>query len=160
MSAPRSDAPGSTAAREIVLTRVFDAPRDLVFKAFTDPKHIGLWWGPNGFTTTTHSMDVRPGGAWRFVMHGPDGTDYPNKVVYGEVVRPELLSWAHGADDDGPPLFHATVTFEDVGGKTRVTMRSIFPTAAVRDRTVKEHGAIEGGRQTLERLAQYLSKAA
>ena len=158
MSATRSDVTGASADREIVITRVFDAPRALVFEAFTDAKHIGEWWGPNGFTTTTYEMDVRPGGAWRYVMHGPDGTDYSNKMVYSEVVKPERLAYAHGTDDDGPPLFHATITFEDQGGKTLVTLHSIFPTAAIRDRTVKEFGAIEGGKQTLERLAKYLAK--
>ena len=157
MAATRSDAPAAATDREIVIQRVFDAPRALVFEAFTDAKHIGEWWGPNGFTTTTYEMDVRPGGAWRYVMHGPDGTDYSNKTVYSEVVKPERLVYAHGADDDGPPLFHATITFEDRGGKTLVTLRSIFATAAIRDRTVKEFGAIEGGKQTLERLAKYLA---
>jgi uncharacterized protein YndB with AHSA1/START domain len=157
MSAVKNSAASSTQDREIVIARVFDAPRALVFEAFTDAKHIGEWWGPNGFTTTTAEMDVRPGGAWRYVMHGPDGTDYSNKIVYSEVVKPERLAYAHGADDDGPPHFHATVTFEEQGGKTLVTLRSIFPTAAARDRTVKEFGAIEGGKQTLERLARYLA---
>ena len=157
MSATRSDAPASTADREIVISRVFDAPRALVFEAFTDPKHIGEWWGPNGFTTTTSEMDVRPGGAWRYVMHGPDGTDYSNKIVYSEVVKPERLAYAHGADDGGPPLFHATVTFQEQGSKTLVTLHSIFPTAAIRDRTGREFGAIEGGHQTLARLARYLA---
>ena len=158
MCAAKNSAPSPTQDREIVTTRVFDAPRALVFEAFTDAKHIGEWWGPNGFTTTTYEMDVRPGGAWRYVMHGPDGTDYSNKMVYSEVVKPERLAYAHGADDDGPPLFHATVTFEDQGGKTLVTLRSIFPTAAIRDRTEKEVGAIEGARQTLARLADHLAR--
>ncbi len=157
MPATGNDAITSTTDREIVIQRVFDAPRALVFEAFTDPRHIGEWWGPNGFTVTTRSIDVRPGGSWRFVMHGPDGTDYPNSIEYGEVVRPERIAWAHGTGDGGPPLFHASVTFEDQGGKTLVTLRSVFPTAAIRDRTVKESGAIEGGKQTLARLAQYLA---
>jgi uncharacterized protein YndB with AHSA1/START domain len=75
--------------REIAMTRVFDAPRELVFKAYTDPALTPQWWGPRGFTTTVDQMDVRPGGVWRFVMHGPDGTDYPNKIVYTETVRSE-----------------------------------------------------------------------
>ena len=157
MSATGSDAPVSTADREIVIQRVFDAPRALVFEAFTDAKHIGEWWGPNGFTITTRSMDVRPGGVWRFVMHGPDGTDYPNSIAYSEVVKPERIAWAHGADDGGPPHFLASVTFTEQGGKTLVTLRSVFPTAALRDKTVEEHDAIEGGKQTLARLAQYLA---
>jgi uncharacterized protein YndB with AHSA1/START domain len=158
MSAVKSSAASATQDREIVTTRVFDAPRALVFEAFTDPEHISEWWGPNGFTTTTFEMDVRPGGTWRFVMHGPDGTDYGNKVVYSEVVKPERLAYAHGFDDDRPPLFDATITFEDQGDRTLVTLRSIFPSAAIRDRTVKEVGAVEGAKQTLARLADYLAR--
>src|SRR5262245_3424249 len=82
--------------REIVISRTFDAPPDLVFQAWTDPKRIGRWWGPRGFTITTFEMDVRPGGVWRYLMHGPDGTDYPNKVVYLEIVRPERIVCDHG----------------------------------------------------------------
>ena len=76
---------GETAQRELVITRIFDAPRELVWRAWTDPKHVAQWWGPNGFTNTIHEMDVRPGGVWRFVMHGPDGVDYANKIVFGEI---------------------------------------------------------------------------
>ena len=80
-----------SADREIIATRVFDAPRELVFKMWTDPKHVGRWWGPRGFTTTIHEMDVKPGGIWRLTMHGPDGRDYKNKVVFLEVEEPERL---------------------------------------------------------------------
>jgi uncharacterized protein YndB with AHSA1/START domain len=89
---PASSASSTTADREIVVTRVFDAPRELVFDAFTDPAHISNWWGPDGFTTTTHEMDVRPGGTWRFVMHGPDGVDYDNIIVYREITSPSVSS--------------------------------------------------------------------
>lgn len=81
----------STADREIGTTRIFNAPRELVGKAWADPKHVALWWGPNGFTNTISEMSVKPGGTWRFVMHGPDGTDDPNKIVFLEVVKPERL---------------------------------------------------------------------
>lgn len=154
MTAP-IDNPSATADREIVQQRVFEAPREMVFDAFTRLEHIGHWWGPNGFTTTTDEMDVRPGGVWRFTMHGPDGTDYPNKIVYHEVVRPERLAYAHG-DGDGPAWFEVTVTFEEQDGKTTLTMRSVFPSAEIRDALVKKANAIEGGRQTLARLAAYL----
>jgi uncharacterized protein YndB with AHSA1/START domain len=149
----------NTADREIVLTRTFDAPRELVFKAWTDREQIGHWWGPNGFTTTTHEMDVRPGGVWRFIMHGPDGVDYPNRIVYQEIVSPERLAYSHGGGRDGDSVdFHATVTFAKHGAGTRLTLRMVFPSAVERDRVVKEYGAIEGGTQTLERLALYLAK--
>ena len=144
----------SLADREIAGKRVFDAPRELVFDAFTDPEHIGQWWGPNGFTTTTFEMDVRPGGVWRFVMHGPDGTDYQNKIVYLEIDRPARLVYDHVTG----PLFHVTVTFEDIDGKTEVTMRALFATAELRNKVAKDYGAIEGMHQTLARLADYVSR--
>ena len=153
-----AQAEDSTADREIVITRVFDAPRERVFDAFTDREHVGRWWGPTGFTTTTHEKDVRPGGVWRFIMHGPDGVDYPNRISYIEVARPERLVYDHGDDSGGEPKFHVTITFADEGGRTRLTMRSLFPTAAARDFVVREFKAIEGGNQTLGRLAEHLAK--
>ncbi len=149
----------STADREIVTKRTFDAPRELVFKAWTDPEHIGEWWGPTGFTTTTSEMDVRPGGTWRFIMHGPDGVDYPNLVTYIEVEPPERLVYTHGDDDgDMSVQFVTTVTLVDRGGKTELTMQALFATAAERDRVIAEVGAIEGANQTLGRLAEYLAQ--
>jgi uncharacterized protein YndB with AHSA1/START domain len=158
MDAKRNSSIEETADREIVLTRVFDAPRELVWEAWTDPKHVVNWWGPRGFTTTIEKMDVRPGGVWKHVMHGPDGTDYPNSSVFKEVVKPERIVYSHGGGKKGEPGAHfvATWTFEALGDKTRVTMRGVFDTAADRDRVVKEYGAIEGGKQTLERFAEYL----
>jgi uncharacterized protein YndB with AHSA1/START domain len=150
-------AEGSTADREVVITRLLDAPRERVFEAWTDPQQVGQWWGPTGFTTTIHEMDVRPGGVWRFIMHGPDGKDWPNWVRYHEVVRPERLVYDHGGERSEPE-FHVTVTFADEGGRTRLTMRSVFPTAAARDYVVREFGAIEGGNQTLDRLTAYLAQ--
>src|SRR5882672_2745830 len=114
-----------TTDREITATRIFDAPRELVFEAWTDPKHIAQWWGPNGFTNTIHSMDVRPGGEWDFIMHGPDGTNYKNKNVYLEVVRPERLVYDHATW----PVHRVTVTFDDLGEKTRLTMQMLFESA-------------------------------
>jgi uncharacterized protein YndB with AHSA1/START domain len=147
----------ATADREIVITRVFDAPRSLVFDAWTDPRHIASWWGPKGFTTTIHHMDVRPGGEWRFMMHGPDGVDYPNKIVYLEIAKPERLVYDHG--DEGQRHFRVTITFEEQAGKTRLTMRSLFPSAAERDEVVTKYHAIEGGNQTLDRFGAYLESA-
>jgi uncharacterized protein YndB with AHSA1/START domain len=153
MNESNNDVTG-TADREIVTERVFDAPRELVYKAWTDPEHVAQWWGPNGFTNTIHEMDVRPGGVWRFIMHGPDGTDYKNEIEYLEVVKPELLVYLHGST----PKFHVTVNFEDQNGKTKVTMRMLFDTAEQRDKTVKTFGAIEGAKQTFERLGQHLAR--
>jgi uncharacterized protein YndB with AHSA1/START domain len=158
--AAESDAPASS-DREIVATRVFDAPRELVFKVWTDPAHIGQWWGPRGFTTTTYAMDVRPAGVWRFRMHGPDGVDYQNKITYLEVVEPERIVYTHGGDEDGEPVhFQVTATFEEHGGKTRLTMRMLFPSAAARVFTIEKYGADEGLEQTLDRLGEYASKLA
>ncbi len=147
----------TTSDREIIITRVFDAPRNLVFDAWTDPQHVGSWWGPTGFTTTTHEIDVRPGGVWRFIMHGPDGTDYPNKIVYLEITKPERLVYHHG-DEGQRGYFHVTITFTDEGGKTRLTMRSLFATAEERQMVVTKYHAIEGGNQTLDRFGEHLAK--
>src|SRR5262245_19575549 len=151
------------AAREIDVERVFDSPRELVWEAWVDPKQVDLWWGPRGFTTTTHEMDVRPGGVRRLTMVGPDGSEFVNKSVYKEVVRPERLVFAHsgGGEDRTGVSFEATVTFEDLGNnRTRVTMRSLFPSAEMRGMVVREFNAIEGGRQTLERLGEHVEARA
>src|SRR5262249_44544159 len=104
----------STADREIVVTRLFDAPRELVVRAWTEHERLVQWWGPDGFTTTIHEIDVRPGGVWRFIMHGPDGVDYGNKIVYLEVSAPERLVYLHGEDtENDAEQFHVTVTFAD-----------------------------------------------
>jgi uncharacterized protein YndB with AHSA1/START domain len=151
-----------TSAREMIITRLFDAPRELVFDAFTRPEHIVHWWGPDGFTTTIETMDVRPGGVWKHVMHGPDGANYPNEHVYLEVVPPERLVASHGGHKEGGPATRFThiITFEDQSGKTLVTMRALFDSVETRDRTVRDFNAIEGGHQTLERLADYLPRMA
>src|SRR5882672_9862320 len=155
----KSSAAESEADRELVFHRVFDAPRDLVFEAWTDPSHIVQWWGPTGFTTTTYTMDVKPGGVWRFVMHGPNGVDYQNRIVYLEIVKPERLVYDHGDEADAGH-FRVTVTFAEQGDKTKLTMRSVFKSAAERDEVVTKYHAIEGGNQTLGRLADYLAAKA
>ncbi|MCW9705541.1 SRPBCC family protein [Fodinibius salsisoli] len=149
-----------TRDREIRLTREFDAPRELVFKAFTNPKHIGQWWGPDGFSTTTESMSFKVGGEWIFTMHGPDGTDYPNHIVYTDIKKPKYLKYDHYGhkDQEGdPPHFKSTITFENLGEKTKIEMQMFFPTAEKRNEAA-EFGAIEGGKQTLNRLAEYLKE--
>lgn len=147
----------STSDREIAITRVFNAPRDLVFKVWTDPKHIAHWWGPKGFTNTIEKMDVRPGGVWQFVMHGPDGVNYPNKVVYLEVKKPERLVYNHG-EEGKPNFFQVTVTFEDQGNKTKLSMQMLFSTAEERNDVAEKYGAVEGLKQNMDRLADYLAK--
>ena len=147
----------NTAEREIVIERTVNAPRELVWRAWTEADQIAAWWGPNGFTTTIHEMDVAVGGVWRFMMHGPDGTDYPNKVVYREIVKPERLVYDHTDDRDPPSQqFQTTVTFAAQGRKTMVTLRALFANAEARAASVK-FGAIEGGAQTLARLDQHVA---
>jgi uncharacterized protein YndB with AHSA1/START domain len=144
--------------RSIVGTRVFDAPRALVFSAWTDPKHLAQWWGPNGFTTTTHAFDFRPGGVWRFVMHGPDGRDYQNRIIFDEIVPPERIAYRHGGGDDVEPVqFTQTVTFQDLGnGQTLLTWHGTFPSAEERARVIREYGADKGLVQTMARLDEYV----
>ncbi len=145
-------------ARAIVGIREFDAPRELVFAAFTDPSHLAQWWGPNGFTTSTSSFEFRPGGVWRFVMHGPDGRDYQNRITFDEIVPPERIVYRHGGGEDVEPVqFRQTILFADLGGRTRITWRGDFPSAAERDRVIKEYGADTGLVQTMARLADYVA---
>jgi uncharacterized protein YndB with AHSA1/START domain len=143
--------------RQIVITRLINAPRNLVFEAWTDPKHLINWWGPDGFTNTFIETDIRKGGKWNFIMHGPDGTDWPNLIEYDEFVKPERLAYRHGSGvPNDPEEFSVVVTFEDRNGKTFLTMRSIFKSAEIRNMVIREHGAIEGGNQTLDKLERFL----
>ena len=147
--------------RSIIGTRVFDAPRELVFAAFTDPEHLAQWWGPNGFTTTTSKFEFRAGGIWRFVMHGPDGRDYQNRITFDEIIAPERIVYRHsGGDDVEPVQFKQTLTFEDLGGKTKLTWHGTFPSAEERDRVIKDYGADKGLAQTMARLAEYVAAKA
>lgn len=147
----------SPSDREILLTRVVDAPRALVWKIWTDPEHAPKWWGPTGFTTLTQEMDVCAGGRWRFVMRGPDGRDYPNLITYLEVEAPARIVYQHGGEAGLEPVnFQTIVTLEELGPtQTRVTLHSIFPSAEARDFVVREYGAIEGGKQHLARMAEH-----
>jgi uncharacterized protein YndB with AHSA1/START domain len=144
--------------RSIVLSRMLEAPRDQVFELWTSPEHLANWWGPNGFTLTTHEADIRPGGVWRFTMHGPDGVDYPNVLHYDEIRAPELITFEHGDGVGEDPSFRGTITFDDFQGMTVLTMRSIFESADELQRVVEKVGAIEGGNQTLDRLVGYVGE--
>lgn len=137
------------AERSIIATRLYRAPRELVFKMWSDPEHIARWWGPEGFTNTIHKMEFRPGGEWIFIMHGPDGRNYDNHITYEEIVAPERIVYTH----DSTPKFRVTVTFtEQMPGVTRLTMAGVFATAELRDNTVRAFNAAEGMHQTLGRL--------
>ena len=148
--------------REIVISRVINAPRALVWEAFTDPKHLEQWWGPTGFTTNTNEFSFTEGGAWRHVMVGPDGVQYPNESIFEEIVKPERISYSHGGgtgEGANDAQFEATITLEDLGNNnTRITLRSLFPSEAARDYVIRTYGAIEGGKQTLSRLDEYVSQ--
>ena len=165
MTTTSNGAPGSaTADREIVITRVIAAPRELVFEAFTEIRHLAQWWGPDGFTTTTRSFEFRAGGSWDFVMHGPEGTDYQEWVTWTEIVPPDRISLVHGESRDDPNAFDSVLTFEPTQEGTqegtRIVMRTVFPTKEVHDEAVERYHAVEGGQQTLQNLATYVAAMA
>lgn len=148
-----------TIEREIVLTRVLDAPRERVWEAWTDSERVAKWWGPYGFTTTTQEREFKVGGTWKHTMIGPDGVEYPNFTQFEEIVEPERIVYTNGGAKKGEydVHFRTTVTFKEVGSKTELTMRTVFDTVAMRDLVVKRFGAEKGGRQTLSRLASHLA---
>src|SRR5215831_1671317 len=127
MAATGRDAPArsATANREIVISRVIGAPRELVFEAFTEVRHLSRWWGPEGFTTTTRSFEFRVGAEWDFVMHGPDGTDYQEWISWREIDPPERIELVHGEFRDDPNAFESAITFEPSGDQTRIVMRTL-----------------------------------
>ena len=144
----------NTADRELVITRILNAPRELVWEVWTNPDHIKNWWGPDGFTNTIFTMDVQPGGTWDFVMHGPDGTDYKNKSRFKEIVKPERIVFEHLTG----PKFTSTITFTEDGNKTLLTWRMLFETAAEFIQTVKTFKADEGLKQNVAKLEEYLKE--
>ncbi len=144
-------------SNEINITRMYDAPVQAVWDAWTDPAQVAQWWGPRGFSLTTHSKDLRPGGHWRYTMHGPDGVDYPNKTEYLEVEEHAKLVYDHGGNDDRPALFRVTVLFTEVDGKTRMDMSMRLPTPEAAAETRKFIKQV-GGNSTWDRLAEYLEK--
>lgn len=145
--------------REIVLSRVLDAPRELVFKAWTDKDHVTKWFAPKGFSTETKEIDVRVGGRWRFVLKGPDGKQWDSRIVYLEILAPERIVFDHGSDkDDDETRFRVTLTFDQQSdGKTVVTLRQLHPTKAQRDAGVG-FGAVEIGYTTLAKLAEHVER--
>src|SRR5687767_4637820 len=159
MSATGPGAPAQSAMsdREITISRVISAPRELVFEAFTEVRHLSRWWGPEGFNTTTRSFEFRVGAAWDFVMHGPDGTDYQEWISWTEIVPSERISMLHGETRTDPNAFESVLTFVPDGGATRLEMRTVFPTRELRDEAVEKYHAVEGGQQTLGHLADYVT---
>lgn len=139
----------------LVHTRLLDAPGDLVWEVWTNPEHIKEWWGPNGFSLTTKSMTVEPGKIWEFIMHGM-GRDWDNKIEYLEVKKPSLLTYKHTGAENEDYNFSVAVYFEEVEGKTLLTMKSTFKSEAIIEELNRKVNAIEGGKQTLNRLENYL----
>ena len=163
-----------TSDREMHITRVVDAPRELLWKIWTEPEHIKEWWGPNGFTNTIHQFNLAPGGEWLLTMHGPDGTDYPNHIRFVEIIRNERLiydhgrpSAVHGSADSGASVphdqpedggqFRTFVNFADEGGKTRITMKGVFKTVEYKNLVVEKYGALEGQKQHIARMEAYVA---
>ncbi|MCG8445877.1 MAG: SRPBCC family protein [Hyphomicrobiales bacterium] len=148
--------------RRIVLTRILNAPRALVWKAWTTPVHIVRWWGPKGFQSTDCEIDLRVGGTFRLAMHGPDGTVYPCCGVFTEITPPERLVYegdAHREEACGaglPPRARVTVTFDEEGGKTRLTLETRFDSVAA-CRAAEESGVVPGWNDTFDRLAGELA---
>jgi uncharacterized protein YndB with AHSA1/START domain len=143
---------------ELYLERVYDAPVKLVWDAWTDPKKAAKWWGPRGFTITTHEKDFRVGGVWHYTMHGPDGVDYPNKTLYHEIEKYSRLVYDHGGYDERKPLFQVTVNFIELkNNKTKMEMWM----ALASEEAAKEIAKFikrAGGNATWDRLAEYLEK--
>lgn len=136
--------------RELATSRLIEAPRERVFAALSDPARLARWWGPKGFRNTFQEFELRPGGRWVFVMHGPDGRDYPNESVFVEVKPPKRVVLRHVSS----PRFEMTITFEDERGRTRVGWRQLFETAAERTRVARF--AEVANEQNLDRLAAEL----
>lgn len=144
-------------AQQIHITRIYDAPVKAVWEAWTDPVQTAQWWGPRGFTLTTHSKELRPGGHWHYTMHGPDGTDYINKTKYFEVEEYAKLVYDHGGNDEHAPLFRVTVLFSERNGQTTMEMTMTLPSfeAAEETRTIIKKA---GGEATWDRLAEFLEE--
>ncbi|MGZ3931932.1 MAG: SRPBCC family protein [Bacteroidia bacterium] len=143
-----------TSGREISISRLFDAPLELVWTVWTQPEHLKNWWGPSGFTNTIHRMDVKPGGQWDLTMHGPDGTDYENESIFKEVVHHKKIVYEHLTW----PKFITTVEFEAQGRRTFIKWQMLFESTEERAKTIQKHKADEGLKQNMEKLDAYLQK--
>ncbi|HZZ76802.1 MAG TPA: SRPBCC family protein [Puia sp.] len=142
----------NTKDRELVITRKINAPVELVWEVWTKPEHIANWWGPDGFTNTITKMEVRPGGIWELTMHGPDGTDYPNKSIFREVLPLKKIVYEHISD----PHIVATITFEKQGNQTLMHWHAIFDSREKFIEVVKKYKADVGIRQNVEKMIAYL----
>lgn len=146
-------------SNDLKIIRVYNAPLEVVWDAWTNPKQVAQWWGPRGFTLTSHSKDLKTGGHWHYTMHGPDGTDYPNKTIYLEVDKYKRLVYDHGANDDQPALFRVTVLFAESDGRTLMDMTMTVPSSEALVH-IKKIIKDANGNSTWDRLAEYLEKEA
>ncbi|HUO58651.1 MAG TPA: SRPBCC family protein [bacterium] len=144
-------------SNEIRLTRVYDAPLKMVWDAWNDTEQAAHWWGPRGFTITTHSKELKAGGMWHYTMHGPGGVDYVNKTKYLEVEPMSRMVYDHGGNDEQKPMFRVTVLFKEAGGKTELDMTMAFPDAEAAENS-RKFIKKAGGDSTWDRLAEYLEK--
>jgi uncharacterized protein YndB with AHSA1/START domain len=142
----------SAEQRQIRIVRTIDAPIDRVWEVWTKPEHITNWWGPNGFSSTIHEMDFREGGEWKLTLHGPDGTNYPNRSVYKEIVPLKKIVFEHMH-----PHFMTTVHFQAIGDRTQIDWTMEFDTAELRDTVVETFKADRGQEENIQRLQKYLS---
>jgi len=142
----------NTSDRELLISRVLNAPIDLVWEVWTDPEHLKNWWGPDGFTNTILKMDMREGGEWNLVMHGPDGVDYKNASIIKEIVKHKRIVYDHVSG----PRFLATISFEAQGKKTKIDWHMLFQTKEQFIQTVKTFKADEGLKQNVARMEHYL----
>ncbi|QYO66529.1 SRPBCC domain-containing protein [Leptolyngbya sp. 7M] len=151
--------------REIVISRIFDAPRQLVWKAWTDPNHISSWWGPRGFDAPPCEVDLRPGGTFLINLNGPDGNIYPCKGTFREVVEPERIVYDGPPNEPAgcgagiPPDATVTVIFADIGKQTKLTIHTLLASEDHRI-AARNEGFIEGWQQSLNRLAEEIEKGA
>ncbi|HLZ44473.1 MAG TPA: SRPBCC domain-containing protein [Gemmatimonadales bacterium] len=151
-----ASAPAAT-DREIVVTRIIEGPRRIVFDAFTDPERLGRWWGPTGAAITTRSFDFRPGGVWDATIKGPQG-EFPNYVVWKEITPPERIVWMYyGMGKDDPNPVETTLTLAARGDVTEATLRLMFGSKEARETALKYH-ALAGAKLTLERLAAVVAQ--
>ncbi len=151
---------GIVGERETRVSRLLDVPSRYLFQAWTRADHLSRWFGPDGFSVTTHRFEFRPGGVWEFTMHGPDGTDYPNRIEWREIKEPSRISWLHGEREGDPRAFTTVFTLTEEGGRTRATLHATFPSREQRDEVVERYGALEGGRQTLKKLGRFATDLA
>ena len=138
--------------RELRITRLLNAPRELVWEMWTDPEHIKNWWGPSGFTNSISKMEVRTGGEWEFIMHGPDGTDYKNKHIYRELIKPEKIVLEHVT----APKFLLTATFTEQEDKTLLTLQGLFESEEQLRDVIRVFKADQGMIENADRLEDYL----